>query len=768
MFRRSVSGTSSTYVEGVDKVTGRGKYTFDLDFPGMLVGKFLYPDYPRARITRLDTSAAESLPGVYAVVTHRDVPGEKQYGYVEKDQPVFAINEVHYVGDIVAAVAAIDEETAERALEAIEVEYMPLEGIYDPLIARQPGATPARSDLESNILSHQPVICGDPEQGFADADVIVEHTYRTGAIEQLCMETEGTVARWDGETITIYTGGQHPHRDRIQIAEQLGLPANRVRVVYPYIGGGFGAKDELDTQVQVALLAMKCGRPVKLIRTRSESFATHVKRQAFWFRYKTGAKLDGTITAIEVEAVLDAGPYTNASAPVAGFAAEFASGPYKVPNARINSYSVATNNLVGGAMRGFGGPETAYAQEQNLDIVARELGMDPLELRLHNAMEKDTLMPSGAYIYHEIGLKKTIRQAAAAARWQERESWLERQPAPHLRRGLGVATTFHGLSIGMNLMDYSRVALEMAPDGSVILLSGTAEIGSGARTAQLMIAADALGVNPEDIQTPGVDSDYVPDAGPTVASRSTYMVGNAVLQAAEPIRKSLFEVASEELEAAIEDLVIEGGNIMVVGAPSSRQVTVREAARKAWETNRPLKSEGHTLLWQPEEPVAKFNYPVPHTIFAYATHIVQVLVDVETGQVRVEKVWAAHDVGRAINMLGILGQVHGGIMQAIGTALTEELNMEDGLLLNPSLESYLVPTALEMVEIEPIILETPEPSGPFGAVGIGESTLNPTAAAIANAVDDAVGVRTWEIPMTPERILQAMYGNPEETSQKSS
>jgi len=755
MFKRIHSGTSSTNVEGIDKVTGRAKFTFDVTLPGMLVGKFLYPEYPHARIKRLDTAAAEAMPGVLAVVTHRDVPGEKLFGYVVKDQPVFAIDEVCFVGDIVAGVVAEDEDAAEAALAAIEVEYEPLPGVFDARAAMKPDSPLARLDRQDNIISHQPILWGDPDKGFAEAEVIVEHEYTTGAVDQLFLECEGTVADWDGNVLTIYTGGQHPHRDRIQVAEQLGLPANRVRVIYLHVGGGFGGKDELHTQAPVGVLAYKAGRPVKLIRNRRESMHTHVKRQRFFIRYKTGVKKDGRITAIEVEAVLDAGPYTNASLPVAGFAAEHAAGCYNVPNARINAYSVATNNLNGGAMRGFGGPEMAYAQEQNLDIVAEQIGLDPIEIRLKNGMEKGSVMPTGAEMYYDIGLKETMRRAAQAANWQERGRWLKRQPARHLRRGLGMASILHGMGVARTLMDYSRCCIEMAPDGSVVLQTGTADIGSGARTAQLLMAADALGVRPEDIRLTRIDTETTPDAGPTVASRSTYMVGKAILQAATSIRNSLLEAAGDELEVAVEDLEIGQGRITVRGVPE-RGVSVKAVARKAWEANKPLRGEGHSVYWQPPKPMSEYTYPVPHSIFAFATQIVQVLVDIETGQVKVEKVWAAHDVGKVINPLGALGQIHGGVVQGLGTALTEELQQEEGRLMNASLEGYLVPTIMESPEIVPMLLETPHPDGPFGAIGLGEQTLDPTAAAIANAVADAIGVRLWEIPMTPERVLAAL------------
>lgn len=756
MPNQSPSLPSITYVEGVEKVTGKAKYTFDLTLPGMLVGKFLYAEYPRARITRLDTSAAEAMTGVEAVVTHDDIPGEKIYGYITKDQPFFAIDEVSYIGDIVAAVAAIDEDTAEAALQAIEVEYEPLPGVFDPLEAMKPDAPLARGDLDSNVISHTQIDVGDVDKAFAEADLIVEHTYNTAFMDQLFLETEGTVATWDGVTLTVYTSGQSPHRDRIQIAEAMNLPANKVRVIYPYVGGGFGGKDELHTQTQVAVLAWKAGRPVKLVRSRGESLFTHVKRASFDTRYKTAAKADGTITAIDVEVVVDAGPYTNASLAVAGFAAEHASGSYKVENARINAYAVATNNLAGGAMRGFGGPEMAFAQEQNLDIVAEELGIDPIDIRLKNGMEKDTLMPTGAYVYNDIGLKETIEKAAEVTNWFERDEWLEREPAPHLRRGLGVATVLHGIGISPYLMDFADATVEMMPDGSAVLLSSTAEYGSGARTAQAIILANELGIRAEDVTVSLPDTHFTPDAGPTVASRSTYMVGNAILKAVKPIQQSLLEVASEELEVSQYDLLLSDGMVTVKGAPAGPSMSIKDAARIAWDSNKPLRGDGHAVMWEPPEHKAELTYPASHSIYSYTTQIAQVLVDVETGNITVERIWSAHDVGKVINRLGLEGQVDGGVLQGVGTAIMEELQIEEGRLISSSLESYLVPSVMDFPQVEPIIIEVPEPSGPYGAKGMAEAPLAPTAAAIANAVSNAIGVRTWAIPMTPERILKAL------------
>ena len=754
MHKESVIGKSLANIEGVDKLTGRARYTPDLVLPGMLVGRLLYSDYPRARIRRLDTSAAEAIPGVEAIVTHRDLTAETTYGWLVKDQPILAAGEVYCLSDVVAAVAAVDEDVAQQAIQAIEVDYEPLPGMFDPVEALKAGASLARPDLENNILAHVPIYHGDAAKGFAEADVIVEREYRTQFMDQLFLETEGAVVDWDGDILTVYAGGQYAHRDQLHIAAALGMSANRVRVVYPHIGGAFGGKDELHVQIPVAMLAIKSNRPVKLIRTRSESLLCRGKRGPMLVRYKTGATADGKLTAIEVEIIGDSGPYTSLSTAVMGFACEMSSGPYSIPNAKIDGYSVATNNILVGCMRGFGCPEVAFAGEQNMDLVARELGMDPLEFRLKNGMQKGTTMPPGSYIYYEIGLKETMQQAGEATGWSNREAWLEREPAPHLRRGLGIASIWHGMGIGRNLVDHTAMNLEMAPDGSVTVRTGLADIGQGGHTVHAMMAAEALGIRPSDVRVAPVDTQASPDGGTTTASRAAYMGGRAIVAAAQPIRQTLLEIASEETGIPLEILSLRDRH--VVAEDEQLSLTVADLAMTAWSRNRRLQGQGFVKMWQPAEPAAEFNYPVPHSIFLYATHIAQVLVDTETGQVKVEKLWAAHDLGKSVNPLGIEGQVDGGVVQGVGYALMEELHIDRGRLTNPSLESYVLPRATDIPEVEYIIVEVPEPSGPYGVKGIAEATLNPVAAAIANAVADATGARTYEIPMTPERVLAAL------------
>lgn len=736
----------------VQKVTGSCEFTSDIHLPGMLIAKALYPEYPRARIKKLDVSAAEAIPGVIAIVTHHDLPDKTHYGLLVKDQQIFAMDEVYYIGDIIALVAAESEDIARQAVNAIQVEYEPLPGIYDPIQALESSDILARSDLKTNILAHESLTHGEVDRGFAEADVIVKRTYQTQCMEHLFLETESVVADWDGHNLLMYVSGQDPHGDRNQVAEALGLPINRVRVIYPYVGGGFGGKEELHIQIQTAVLAIKAKRPVKFVRSRQESLFTHQKRAAIHIRLETGASKDGRLTAMRAKIIGDSGPYANIFPAVIGCTVELISGPYKIPHAQVDGYAVATNNLTAGGMRGFGTPEVAFAFEQNMDLLAEELGIDPIEFRLKNGIEKDALVPAGAYIYHQIGLKETIRKAAEAAEWANREEWLDREPEPGLRRGLGAATIWHGMGMGKDVVDNSGATVEMTPDGSVILYTGSAELGQGAITAQKMLIADDLGIDIDNIKAIMADTDAVPAAGTTSASRSTYMMGKAILQATGQIRLNLLELAANVLESEIDELEMADNKVTVKGEPD-RYLEIPKLANQAWWINKKLRGDGFAEMWHPPEPKHELNFSHAHSIFAYATQIAQVLVDTATGIVRVEKIWAAHDVGKAINRKAIEGQIDGGVMQGVGFALTEELLQKEGVLLNDSLATYIAPLSVDIPEIEHIIVEVPEPSGPNGAVGIGEPTVVPVAPAIANAIADAIGVRMTHLPMTPERIL---------------
>lgn len=734
-------------------VTGQAHYCPDIHLPGMLVGKLLYPKFPCARINRLDTLAARALPGVVSVLTASDIPGENSYLYAEPaDQPLLVTNLVRYQGDALAAVAAETEEAAQAALEAIQVEYEPLEGIYDVRQAMQPGAQQVWPE-RSNICDHLVIDHGDIEAGFKQAEVIVENTYTTALVEHAFMETEGAVAYIDETgTVVVYSSCQAPHRDRLQIARSLSLSENQVRVITPHIGGAFGGKDEAHVQIHAALLAQASSRPVRLIRTREESILTHVKRHPIIIRYRSGASRDGKLTAVHAQAIGDTGPYLNAGRDVMNFVATTLSGPYFVPHARLEAYTVFTNNPICGAMRGFGIPQASFAYEAQIDALARALDMDPLEIRVRNGLETGMQVPTGVTIREGRGMKLCLHEAAQLADWTSRKK-LNRQPAPHLRRGWGMASIWFSIGMGRDIPDHATATLEVTQDGSAILRTGAADMGQGAHTALAQMAAEALGVRFEAVRVIGPDTHQTYDAGPSVASRQTFISGNAVLQAAKPIRETLLQSASELSGLPADILQIKDGIVIADGEALS--LNVAQCAQNALQNNQPLHANGFYAMEYPEK-LPPNSYPYAPSVFTYGTQVAQVLVDVETGQLTIEKLIAVQDAGKVINPGGARGQVEGGVIMGLGYAVMEELSVEQGITKNPNLGTYLIPTAEDVPELVIKLVEVPEPYAPYGAKGLGEPPLTPTAPAILNAVVDAIGKPLTQIPLTAERILGAI------------
>lgn len=733
-------------------LTGQARYCRDLIEPGTLVGKLLYAAHPAARITRLDVSAARQVPGVAAVLTANDIPGENSYLYAEADQPLLVQDAVRYQGDALVAVAAENEAAARAALDAVVVEYDPLPGVFDVTEAMQPGARQVWPD-RPNVHSHLVIERGDIEQGFAGADIVIDNTYHTPLVEHAFLETECALARVEPDgMLTVISPGQSPHRDRQQIARALGLPEAQVRVIQPFIGGAFGGKDEIHVQIHAALLAQATGRSVFIERTREESIRTHVKRHPIQVRYRTGATRDGRITAIHVEAVGDTGPYVNAGAEVMSVLAATAYGPYNVPHARIEAYTVLTNNPIGGAMRGFGIPQGMFACERNMDELARALGIDPLDIRLMNGLETGDVLPTGMTIRQADGMKGCLGEAARLANWATRHA-VDRRPAPHLRRGWGMASIIFTVGLGRNVPDYAGAGLAMAADGSVTLRTAATDYGQGAHTALAQIAAEGLGVPLSAVRVTRPDTEVAPEAGAAVGSRTTFVSGNAVLAAARPIRRTLLEVAAGETGLPVEVLDLREGQLYAEG--EKLNLTAADLAQMAVWQNRQLHAEGFYAMEYPEDFPAD-GYEWAHGSFTFATQIAQVLVDIETGQVTVEKLFAVQDAGKVVNPDGALGQVEGGTAMGCGYALMEELITDGGRTLSNSLESYLIPTAKDIPPIQAKLLEYPEPYAPYGVKGIGESSLTPTAPAIANAVVDALGVPANELPITAERVLAAL------------
>lgn len=749
-----VIGKPSANLINYQVLTGGARYLDDLRMDDVLVGKLLYSQHACALIKKIDVSKAKDLPGVVAVLTHEDIPGENSFLLEIADQPVLAAGRVNYLGDAVAAVAAETEEAAQAALNAIEVVYEPLPGVFDIDSAMKEDSTRVLPGYDNIIPAHLHER-GDLEAGFEEADVIIENTYQSQWIEHAFLEPEGALSYIDPEgTMVVYASNQAPNRDRKQIARSLGIPEHKVRVITPYVGGAFGAKDEIHVQIHAALLTQRTGRPVKILRTREESILAHVKRHPIRTHHKLGATKDGRITAASITAIADTGPYMNAGLHVMWFVGTVAGGPYYLPNARVESLAVRTNNPIGGAMRGFGGPQVALAYESQMDELAKALNMDPVEVRRINAIQSGQVAPSGDIIRNADAVPASINEAVRMIGWDERDL-IEKQPAPHLRRGWGLATTWFVIGLGRG-QDNAGVIVEMAPDGSVVLRTGAVEMGQGVFSALGAIAAENLGVDLGSIRIISPDTDITPDAMQTAASRQTFMSGNAVDKASLVIRNSLLETAAEDTGLPIEILDLKRGKLQAEGEELS--ISIPELAAKATLANRPMYANGFYVMEFPEETTkeGKFYAVGPS---AFGTQAAQVLVDIETGEVEVEKLVAAQNVGKIINYGGAFGQMEGGCIMGTGYALMEDMLVEEGMTLNDSLESYLIPTAMDIPPTQIKLLEIPEPFGPFGAVGIGEPSMMGTAPAIANAVSDAIGKRMTEIPLTPERVLAAIEGD---------
>ncbi|NQS91062.1 MAG: xanthine dehydrogenase family protein [Chloroflexi bacterium] len=748
----NVVGKGMAAIGGMDVVTGKAVYTPDLEFPRMLVGKLLYSPHASARIVKLDVQKARDLPGVVVVMTADDIPGENSYQYWYSDQPLLVKDQVRYKGDALAAVAAESEEIALAALAAIEVEYELLDDIFDVDEAMLRGSRKVWAEKE-NIHSHHIDGWGDIEEGFAQADVIVEDTYTTSYQEHAMLETEAAVAYVDSDgTIVIYASAQAPHRDRIQIARALGIPEAMVREITPHIGGAFGGKDEANIQIHAALLANQTRRPVRIVRSREESILTHVKRHPININYKMGATKDGKLTAIHLVGIGDTGPYVNAGEEVMMVMAAYGFTPYAVPHAKAEAYTVLTNNPICGAFRGFGVPQATFAFERQMDELARKLNMDPLEIRILNGLKTGQQFQPQAVVRQGEGMQACLDRVAELSDWKILDKQ-DRQPAVHLRRGWGLAASFHKVGFGCNIPDHASAGINMAPDGSVLVRTGASDLGQGAHTIIAQFVAEQLGVTPDQVKVFKPDTTLSADAGATVASRVTVFSGNAAINAAEPIRKVLIDLAAAEVGADPDIVDLRAGFVYIEN--EQVQLTVAELAAKAYENNLPMQASGFYTMDYPDAvlPDGSDGYEI---VVGFGVHFAQVLVDIETGQIEIEKIIAVHDVGTVINPKGARGQLEGGVSMAAGYALMEDLVVDQGKIQNPSLESYLIPTIMDVPLIIGDFIEIHETAGPLGAKAIGEPPMNITPAAIANAVTDAIGAPITHLPIKPERVLEIL------------
>lgn len=730
------------------KATGEAVFAADLYFEGMLHAKVLRSEYPHAWIKQIDASEAKALSGVAAVLTAEDIPGSKHHGTIRADWPTLAYDKVRYIGDGLALVAAETEELAEEALKLIRVEdYEPLPGVFSPAEALAEGAPRVHED--GNLLKHIEVRKGDIEKGFAEADVIVEREYHTPFIEHAYLEPEAGVATVDeDDNVTIYVGSQIPFADRKEVAAALSIPEEKVRVIQTAVGGAFGGKEDITVQIPTALLASYTRRPVKLVFTREESIRVHPKRHATTIHLTVGATREGKLTAVEATIWGDAGAYASLSEPVMTRTATHCSGPYEVPNVKIDCYAVYTNNPPAGAMRGFGVPQAIFAIESQMDILAEELGLDALELRRLNGLRVGSVTATGQRLRESVGLLETIERVEAEVR--QLGSDVLTPSAPHKRRGWGFACCLKNVGLGGGLPDTAGAGVDVTEEGRVVVRIGGSEVGQGLVGIAAQIAAEVLGVPYDRVELAVGDTQRTLDGGPTVASRQTFITGNAVRFAAQGLREELAGTVAQALKVSPDELIFAEGQIM---APDGRSIPFEEAILRAGQEGRDLSSD---YVYKPPATTPLGEPGDDHFAYGYATQAALVEVDTKTGGVEVVKVIAAHDVGRAVNPLAIAGQLQGGVAMGMGFALSEELQVEEAFIRNANLARYKIPRVKQMPEVVPIIVEERTAEGPFGAKGVGEITSIPTAPAIINAIYHACGIRVLTLPATPDRLLSVL------------
>jgi CO/xanthine dehydrogenase Mo-binding subunit len=743
--------------DALEKALGMTQYAADFCMTGMLYGKVLRSPHPSARIRSINTSRAERLKGVKAVLTAKDVPRNESVtrfgqthtvgGGFEGLYRVLAHKKVQYLGEAVALVAAETEEIAQDALGLIRVDYEPIPGVYDPLEAMKPDA-PQVEEGRPNIITHFEVIKGDVEQGFAEADVVVANTYHVPFVDHAYLEPESGVA-WIDENgvVTIRVCTQVIEHFR-GIADVLNLPHNRVRVIAPYVGGGFGGKEDITVESFIALLAYRTGKPVKLTYTREESLLCHSKRHPYVLEYKTGAKKDGRLTVLKARLVSDAGAYVYLSPWVLTYSMVTAAGPYRIPHVQVEGYTVLTNNIYTSANRGFGAPQVCFAYESQLNELAQRLDMDALKIRKINYLAKGESIATGQVLDHHVALQETTDKA-----WEALGSRSPNQGNMKVGRGLASGMMSYGRMVFLHDTSRSYVSIEM--DGSVTVRAGVQDIGGGQTASLAQIAAETLGVPLENVKVYFGDTALTPHAGTTTATRQLYMSGNATLTAAREVRQILLKKAGEMMGADPEGLDLVD-NEVVDKEGAGKNLSLTDVVKACASDGLPLY---HVALFKaPFRTISQFKQIEGQVFpdFTYGTHAVEVAVDEETGKVEVLNLVACYDVGQAINRLSVEGQLEGGAIYGMGYGLTEEIIVDKGILKTPSFSEYLIPTSLDVPDVQTIVLESGDGVGPFGAKGVGEPSLNSIAPAIANAVADAVGVRIYDLPLTPEKVLNAI------------
>ncbi|MCB1758459.1 MAG: molybdopterin-dependent oxidoreductase [Gammaproteobacteria bacterium] len=775
----SFIGADVRRIDAPGKVTGALRYAGDMTLPDMLQMQVLRSTRAHARILSIDTSAAAALPGVEGVITCDDVPGKDGFGVFVHDQPVMARGKVRYVGEAIAAVAAEDLETAKEAVRRIVVEYEDLPAVFDPEEALAAGAPVLHDYAPDNLVKHIPIHKGNVDDGFGLADIIVENSYTTQQVEHAYLEPEAGLAYVDADgVVTILAPDQNITHHRHMLSDILALPINRIRLIMSPVGGGFGGKEDMIYQGMLALMAMKTLRPVRLVFTREESITVSAKRHPARINYKMGLRRDGRIVATEIRAVCDGGAYGFSTEGVMRKMAILGPGPYDIPNVKVDTYGVYTNNTPSGAFRTFGAMQSQFATESHLDLCAEKLGMDPFDLRKINAMRAGSTTHTQQSL-ERASLLQAFDAAIAASSWEagpptvrgsnrtdlggegtRRSCRLDSRlrveagkPDGTRVRGRGMAGSWYGIA-RTAAMDRAGAWVELDDGGTAKVITGVTEIGEGILTVLAQVAAEELGLTPADITLGDNDTARAPEAAHAGATRQTYMIANAVALAARDARSKFDREMAEHWGVAQDRIKAANGTIWVQGSNLRMSMAEAVALCKTQRGYVPVGSASYTAHHTGLDPVTGAGKP--WQAYVFGCQVAEVEVDTVTGEVQVLGIWAAHDVGRAVNPRGVEGQIEGAVVQGLGQALMEEYKTVDGHSSTDSFAKYILPTSLDVPQINSIIIEDPDPLSPLGAKGIGEPALVPTVPAIINAIYDAVGIRINSLPATPEKVLEAL------------
>jgi CO/xanthine dehydrogenase Mo-binding subunit len=756
----STLGKSELRKDAWDKVTGTAEYVADICLDNVFYGAVVRSSVHHGRILSIDTTAAQAAPGVVRVLTAADIPGEQKFGALVQDQPALASDLVRHFGEPLALVIAVSKAAADRAAKLVQVECEPIEPLLDPVAALQPDVSKLHD--AGNLISRYEIKDGDIEKGFAEADVILEDTFSVPLISPAYMETENSLARWnDDGTLTVWVSSQHPFTDQLEIAATLNMSPESIQVKSAVIGGAFGGKEDASLAILAAFAAWAVKGTVKLVNTRQESFWAHPKRHPAQIQLKLGAKKDGTFMALKAVAHVDTGAFASLGPAVGVIVTETLGGSYRIPNVDLETLMAYTNRPLAGAVRGFGSPQSHFAIESMIDMMAAELDLDPIEVRRRNILREGDKMFTGVVVNNSAN---SLPVSLAHAQ-EVRQKFAGIPPSPGKVAGVGMALVMQSMGLGAKVPDDSTQRLEWKPDGSVLIHLGAPDMGQGLTMVAEQIAAEALELPYALINTIGLDTSSSPNGNVTCASRMTYMVGNTIVDAANQLKVQILEQAARLLNRPQESLRYSRGQVITA---EGETIAVREVISRAADDGIALQSEATFSFPYPEETTPQ-HLPIgmPHVLFCFGAQIARVEVDPELGTVAVTHLTAIHDAGRVISKVGVEGQIEGGVAMGLGYALFESMDLKDNGLWIDSFTEYLLPTSKDVPTFhENIILEIPEESGPFGAKGIGEVTVPPTAPAIANAVYNAIGVRVKSLPITPEKLVKELirwcapwYGN---------